>query len=210
MPYKTFGTEVLTSSDVNTYLMRQAFIVCTSATRPPPVTGMHIWETDTQRSYVYDGGAWRFKEAPVTSLFVRKTVDEIVNNSSTPQDDDQLTVTVPPNSSWSLEAFIIYNSSTTADFSFHTETTTGILGAWGPNRDQTNKDSVLLNIHPFVFPEPIAGFGSDACVRLRGDLFTIPQSDPVTVVLKWAQATAEASNTTVRAGSYLYLRLLDV
>ncbi|GIH59192.1 hypothetical protein [Microbispora siamensis] len=57
MPYKTWGTEVLTSADI--YLMRQALIVCTSGTRPPPVTGMHIWQTDTNSELVWDGSAWR-------------------------------------------------------------------------------------------------------------------------------------------------------
>lgn len=49
MPYKTFtaGT-TLPSADVQSYLMNQAVIVCTSATRPAsPVMGMVIYETDT-------------------------------------------------------------------------------------------------------------------------------------------------------------------
>jgi len=57
--FKTFTSAVLTSSDVNTYLMQQAVITCTSSTRPSsPVEGMHIYETDTDEMYVYSGSAW--------------------------------------------------------------------------------------------------------------------------------------------------------
>lgn len=57
--YKTFSATTLTASDVNGYLMRQAVIQCTSATRPSsPHEGMTIYETDTDRHMVYSGSAW--------------------------------------------------------------------------------------------------------------------------------------------------------
>lgn len=60
MPIKTFAPGVLTSSDVNTYLMRQAVITCTSTTRPSaPVDGMTIFETNTEFFRVWDGSAWQ-------------------------------------------------------------------------------------------------------------------------------------------------------
>jgi hypothetical protein len=59
MAFKTFAPGVLTSSDVNTFLMRQAVITCTSSTRPAsPSEGMTIFETDTDRTLIYDGSAW--------------------------------------------------------------------------------------------------------------------------------------------------------
>jgi hypothetical protein len=59
MAFKTFAPGVLTSSDVNTFLMRQAVIVCTSSTRPAsPSEGMTIYETDTDRYATYNGSAW--------------------------------------------------------------------------------------------------------------------------------------------------------
>lgn len=60
MAFKTFTSgAVLTAAEVNTYLMQQAVIVCTAATRPSaPVEGMHISETDTDLEYVYNGSAW--------------------------------------------------------------------------------------------------------------------------------------------------------
>jgi hypothetical protein len=59
MAFKTFAPGVLTSSDVNTFLMRQAVIVATSSTRPAsPNEGMTIYETDTDRYKSYSGSAW--------------------------------------------------------------------------------------------------------------------------------------------------------
>lgn len=59
MAFKTFAPGVLTSSDLNTFLMRQAVITCTSSTRPAsPSEGMTIYETDTDRYKTYSGSAW--------------------------------------------------------------------------------------------------------------------------------------------------------
>lgn len=59
MPIKTFTSATLSSSDVNTYLMNQVVITCTSSTRPgTPTAGMVIYETDTERVLKYNGTAW--------------------------------------------------------------------------------------------------------------------------------------------------------
>jgi hypothetical protein len=61
MAYHTFvSSEVLTASNVMTYLMNQAVIRCTSGTRPgSPSQGMVIFETDTQKLRVYTD-AWDY------------------------------------------------------------------------------------------------------------------------------------------------------
>ena len=60
MGIRTFvAGETLTAANINTYLMNQAVIVCTSGTRPAsPVDGMTIYETDTDRQLTYDGTNW--------------------------------------------------------------------------------------------------------------------------------------------------------
>lgn len=60
MPFKTFvAGEVLTAADVNTFLAKQAVIVCTSGTRPAaPVEGMTIYQTDDDKLLTYDGTVW--------------------------------------------------------------------------------------------------------------------------------------------------------
>lgn len=61
MAFKTFlDLATLPASDLNTYLMKQAVIVCASGTRPgSPVEGMTIYETDTDIYRVYDGSVWK-------------------------------------------------------------------------------------------------------------------------------------------------------
>jgi hypothetical protein len=51
-------TSVLTSTFYNTYLREQVVVTCTSATRPTGVEGRHIYETDTDLVYVYNGTGW--------------------------------------------------------------------------------------------------------------------------------------------------------
>lgn len=60
MAFKTFTNgAVLSDTDLNDYLMKQAVIVCTSGTRPgSPVEGMVVYETDTDRLSGYTGSAW--------------------------------------------------------------------------------------------------------------------------------------------------------
>jgi hypothetical protein len=62
MPFKTFTPGVLTSSDVNTFLMQQAVITCTSTTRPAaPTVGMTIFETDTTAYAYWTGSVWQYQ-----------------------------------------------------------------------------------------------------------------------------------------------------
>lgn len=76
MAFKTFADlDVLFAADVNTYLMKQAVIVCTTGTRPAsPVSGMTIWQTDNLRYAVY-GTAW-CETTPVsaTTIDTRETM----------------------------------------------------------------------------------------------------------------------------------------
>ena len=61
MAFKTFSDgNALAASEVNDYLMKQAVIACTAATRPSaPQAGMTIYETDTGTQLVYTGSAWK-------------------------------------------------------------------------------------------------------------------------------------------------------
>ncbi len=88
MGFKTFNSgDILTASDVNTYLMKQAAIVCTSSTRPAsPVTGMLILETDTQHILVYDGSIWsrwsHYTSAGRTGLRLTRSANQSINNNT--------------------------------------------------------------------------------------------------------------------------------
>lgn len=61
MPFKTWATnEVLTSSDMNTYVGKQVISQLTSVTLPSsPGEGQTVYCTDTDKFVVWDGAAWQ-------------------------------------------------------------------------------------------------------------------------------------------------------
>jgi hypothetical protein len=113
MAFKTFAPGVLTSSDVNTFLMRQAVIVCTSSTRPAsPNEGMTIYETDTDRHAFYTGTAWRYFGGKILQV-VQGTDTTNRSTTSTSLVDANIDVTITPFFStsnilliWDFEAII--------------------------------------------------------------------------------------------------------
>ncbi|MGW5259701.1 hypothetical protein ACWEQG_01920 [Microbispora sp. NPDC004025] len=210
MPYRTFGTEVFTSSDMNTYLMRQALIVCTSGTRPSPVPGMHIWQTDTLTEHVWDGSAWRFTRA--ADLFALKVADESVTNSTTQQTDDHLFVAVEANATYIAEALLRYVGTTNGALQLGFTVPAGTTFPWasfGAEFGSTNRDSASVRVAAPDQSATIgaAGFGTSAetiwaikglCVRTGGTAGTFG--------IRWAQVISDPGATTVRAGSYLHAR----
>jgi len=58
--YKLWSAgDLLTATDINTYLSKQSVIVCTSGTRPAsPPEGMLIYETDFDRYRSWNGTEW--------------------------------------------------------------------------------------------------------------------------------------------------------
>jgi hypothetical protein len=66
--YFTFADgAALPAASLNTYLMKQAVIVCTAGTRPAsPIEGMTIYETDTDGYLLYNGTAW-LRTTPISA-----------------------------------------------------------------------------------------------------------------------------------------------
>ncbi|NJP24469.1 hypothetical protein FLW53_09655 [Microbispora sp. SCL1-1] len=110
MPFKTFGSATLTASDVQTYLMDQCVIRCTSTSRPPsPSEGWHIYETDTGRRMVYTGGSWR-PEGIYERLKVKPETTAI-SGWFTPVYDAHLRFDLEANSTYWLEGFLMFQQS---------------------------------------------------------------------------------------------------
>jgi hypothetical protein len=92
MAYKVFTNgSILADSDLNTYLMKQTVIVCTSGTRPgSPVEGMVVYETDTDRLSTYTGAAWQtaVATAPTWTAITGWTAGSNADATSVPQYSD--------------------------------------------------------------------------------------------------------------------------
>lgn len=208
MPYKDFVPGLLTNADVDQYLMSQAIITCTSTTRPVPQrVGMHIWETDMQCERVWNGTTWSFTRG--VSLFVRKSSDEARVSSATLADDAALAVTVVADGTYSMEANIICQSPTAADIRITFNGPSGCFINWVPlfpHTGQTNFDQTLISMSYMIASGTAdgAGFARNVVFQPRGLINSTTTSG--TFKMRWCQLSSNASATTVRAGSYLYLR----
>lgn len=134
-------------------------------------------------------------------VFVRKSADETVNNSATLQDDDALGKLLTVSSTYEFELLILYNSGATPDLKFGFTGPAGSSANWAAISNSTPVVSV-----PKVLADTLTvdGTGADATVLVKG--IFVMGATAGGLQLQWAQATANASNTIVRAGSYLRIR----
>lgn len=116
MAFKTWvAGEVFTASDVNTYLGKQAVIVCTSGTRPSsPVEGMQVFETDTDRLLSYDGTNWTLPDnvAGGTLGYAQVTASQTGITSITDLTGLSVTVTVSAGRRIRIEAMAKVSNDT--------------------------------------------------------------------------------------------------
>lgn len=148
----------------------------------------------------------------VSALRATKTADEVVNNSTTYQADDALYVAVEAGATYDLEGFVVYDASTVADAKFSVTTPSGATVTWrldGPNSGAGSPDSV----NPATFRAlstgggwPVGGVGVGTKVAARIVGTVVVSTTAGNVGIQWAQNTAEATDLTVRSGSYLTLR----
>lgn len=137
----------------------------------------------------------------VRPLFAVKSSDETVNNSAVFQSDDHLTLSVASSTTYHVEAWWCYTSGTTPDIKFRWSVPTGATLRW--SAVGTNISGTFAEPFLDTATEPgFAGNGSDAIVRVMGLLVT---SNAGTLLVQWAQQTANASNTVLKAGSWLKL-----
>ena len=140
---------------------------------------------------------------------VRKTVDEIVTNSIAVQDDDQLTLAVAANGVYLVDAFLMYDGDTAGDFRVTFSGPSGASMDWTPNGLATSQvsgsASIKLERQNLNGESTLgaSGAGSKAVALPRGLLIVGGTAGNLTV--RWAQATASATATTLFANSWLRL-----
>lgn len=178
-------------------------------TAPDPVTGSKISTSGWGHKVYTDLVDLYATTATLTAaraLRALKLTDSItpVNNSTALVDDPDLRLTVAANTTYDLNLQVTYSTGATPDIKFAWSLPAGTTmpanmahfynGSWvaGP----VNDTSTLV----------CEGFATDLPMRWSGLL--IVGGTPGVLQLRFAQNTANATNTLLRAGSYM--RLLPV
>jgi len=210
MPFKDFTIEEAKSADINTYLMNQMIIVCTSSTRPStPVEGMHIWETDTKALLVRVGSSWKVLNA--LPIWAVKSASESVANSTTPQDDDELFVTVQPNSTYLFQCSLEVSGSPDADMRISWSAPSGATFHWSAQSpwiaqtDVTHSTISITSMTSATAAADIAVYSTSGLAHAQVIIvgMCMTGSSGGTVRLRWAQTSANATPTVVNPTSNL-------
>ena len=142
-------------------------------------------------------------DVPAAATTVYKTADEIVNNSTTLQNDDHLFFAVAANEAWEFRLALLISSSTVADLKFAM-----VMPADGTVRAFI----VYLNAAgTFASGSMIVGttkdlYGGGTTVISRPMILEgviINGATAGNFQVQWAQNTAEATDSTVRTNSYI-------
>lgn len=128
---------------------------------------------------------------------VRKTADEVVNNSTTLQNDDHLFLPIGANEIWFLKFFIRGQSGTTPDFCFIVTVPSGATGSW--TRGQGEGAGASNAANSFAVTGIINGKATIIHFILYA--IVINGGNAGNVQLQWAQNYAYTSDSTVYANS---------
>ncbi|KKN64459.1 hypothetical protein LCGC14_0491470 [marine sediment metagenome] len=136
-----------------------------------------------------------------------KTVDEVVNNSTTYQDDNTLAKAVAINTRYAIEMFVVLDTSVNADFKFRF---TGPSGFEFPFHWQVSGpgQTAPVQFNHSVANGPgglhfIAGASASAHMALLITGTVKVGGTAGTVTFQWAQNALEVSDTTVHENSWL-------
>ncbi len=136
---------------------------------------------------------------------IYKTADEVVNNSTTLQNDDHLLFAVAANEIWAFKIFLNMLSGTTPDFKVALTVPSGaVLRA--AIFSKTGASAYLDYLLSSGAAASVDGNGvtegtHNELVLIEG--YIINDSTAGNLQLQWAQNAANVSDTTVKKGSYL-------
>lgn len=133
--------------------------------------------------------------------WVRKAADEIVNNSAALQDDDELTMLFPANSTWDLE-WMLRATSATATPDLKVGFTVPASAAGGVAIMGGDAAVVRGGAFGATFSTiPLWASADEAGVFIKATIRIGATSGAVT--LRWAQQTATAEDTKILANSWM-------
>lgn len=137
---------------------------------------------------------------PDNPMIVVKGIPEIVNNSNVVQDDDQLSVTLNPNTVYGMETRFVVATTSTPDFKYNYDVPSGSIAK--NNRDTWAQGSTFGTRDMTEQVGATGGSGNQG-VQVHGYLVTGSVQEPISV--NWAQDTATAEDTTLLGGTYMMI-----
>lgn len=138
-----------------------------------------------------------------SDLYKFKLTNETVNNSTTLQDDDDLTFALPTNSAWAVEMALFYSSSAAAglNVSFSCPANAFMY------LNRTDTQAVVADCGAGTSS---AGLGTTTANNTSIKYYGLVNvQDAGDLTLQWAQNAADPTNTVLRRGSYLKLTRLQ-
>jgi hypothetical protein len=146
--------------------------------------------------------SWQSLNEPI---IIRKTADEIVNNSSILQDDDHLFFAIGANEEWVFEVFLFVSAgSVTAELQVAVIVPTGASLKFGLGAQAYIDVLGSAGIAPYVTASGSAlnmDIASGYVASLKG--WVLNGATAGTVQVQWAQSTATVEDLTVAQGSFL-------
>ena len=177
-----------------------------------PFSGKVVQRTDlSDKPYFRQATAGRFANISFDTFIARKTVDQTLNNTATPTNDNELVINgLLASAVYTVRAYIVYTSVTAVpNISFDFTLPAGASITWTPGglvrTAITDDGNIRLPNTPVNTPRSAATVaGIDMVAPLQGAITM--GGTPGSLVLQWAQTGATAENTTVRANSWLYVQ----
>jgi hypothetical protein len=121
MPFKVFAAGILSTADLDSYLMSQCIIRCTTATRPTITVeeGWHIYDTDIHQFLRYESGKW--VQIGALDVVAMKPADEAYSTNVL-HDDLHMQLPLVANTTYLFDSYICA-TGTVSGLHF-------IMGAW--------------------------------------------------------------------------------
>lgn len=179
---------------------RFATAVARDAAITSPVEGQlcYLSAAGVKELQKYDGAAWRgMGERP---LFAYKSTDESLSGTITLQNDDNLFLALPANSTWKVEVGLYTRTPATADFQWTFTIPSGATGIYAYDRYVSG---AWLGGAATNWTATAASDGSDSTDlwQLMNGVLVVTTAG--TLQLKWAENGPASGTMIVRAGSYL-------
>jgi hypothetical protein len=194
------GTDVFTVDNSGNAVLGAGITLGNSSST---VAGTIRWNGSTFQGY--NGSTWASLGSSAVMPFVSKTklADETQNNVNNPtatlQADDELFFSIGANETWNYRFLLHITMNATPDIKF---SVTAPTGATCVNGFSDNENAIsVANVACGVSSGNIAGVTATDVYEVSGSITN--GSTAGTVTLNWAQNTANAANTIVRAGSYI-------